>query len=64
MFYYLSGMKMMPLIMLSCSRTLAMLGAVNWEMREKSKNLVSSLTVNHETDTTTMSTSYKSPSGA
>lgn len=26
---YLRGMKMMPLIMLSCSRTLAMLGAVN-----------------------------------
>lgn len=32
---YLSGMKRIPLIMLSCSRTLAILGAVNYSTREK-----------------------------
>lgn len=31
---YLSGMKRIPLIMLSCSRTLAILGAVNYSTRE------------------------------
>lgn len=32
---YLSGIKMMPLMMFSCSRTLVILGAVNWETANK-----------------------------
>lgn len=31
-------MKMMPLMMLSCSRTLVILGAVNWETEKKEKD--------------------------
>lgn len=32
---YLRGMKMMPLMIFSCSRTLAMLGAVNWKTKRR-----------------------------
>lgn len=35
---YLSGIKMMPLMMLSCSRTLVILGAVNWETAKERKS--------------------------
>lgn len=42
-------MKMMPLIMLSCSRTLAMLGAVNCATRGRGKKIKNSIAANWET---------------
>lgn len=59
-------MKMMPLIMLSCSRTLAMLGAVNCATRgeEKNKTKIASLLTGRHESGTRMSAECWSPSGA